>query len=49
MNKHSILVIEDDLAVKNLITTALEMQNYKFHTAETGNQGLMEIYLEIQI
>ena len=43
MNKHSILVIEDDLAVKNLITTALEMQNYKFHTAETGNQGLMEI------
>ncbi|MGM9534734.1 MAG: response regulator [Intestinibacter sp.] len=43
MNRNSILVIEDDLAVKNLITTALEMQNYKFYTAETGNQGLLEV------
>ncbi len=43
MNKNSILVIEDDVAVKNLITTALEMQNYKYHTADTGNQGVMEV------
>lgn len=43
MNKNNILVIEDDLAVRNLITTALEMQNYKFHTAETGAQGVMEV------
>ena len=30
MNKVQILVIEDDVAVGNLITTTLEMENYQF-------------------
>ncbi|MCD2493288.1 response regulator transcription factor [Lacrimispora sp. NSJ-141] len=41
MNKPLILIVEDDTAVKNLISTTLEMQNYKFHTAETGQQAVM--------
>ena len=31
MNKPQILVVEDDTAVGNLITTTLETQNYLFH------------------
>lgn len=42
MVKPLILVVEDDRAVRNLITTTLEMQGYKFHTAETGIQAVME-------
>ena len=34
MNKAKILVVEDDKAVRNLITTTLETQNYQYHTAE---------------
>ena len=30
MNKVQILVIEDDIAIGNLITTTLEMENYQF-------------------
>lgn len=33
MNKPMILVVEDDKAVRNLITTTLETQDYQFHTA----------------
>lgn len=36
MNKPQILVVEDDTAVGNLITTTLETQNYLFHRAKTG-------------
>ena len=42
MNKPLILVVEDDMAVKNLMTTTLETQNYRYHTAATGNQALTE-------
>lgn len=42
MNKPLILVVEDDHAVRNLITTTLETQTYKFHTAENGNQAILE-------
>lgn len=42
MNKPLILVVEDDHAVRNLITTTLGTQNYTFHTAVTGSQALME-------
>lgn len=42
MNKPFILVVEDDMAVKNLISTTLETQNYKYHTANTGSQALLE-------
>lgn len=42
MNKPKILVVEDDRAVRNLITTTLETQNYQFHTAATGSESLLE-------
>ena len=32
MNKPLILVVEDDAAVRNLITTTLETHQYRFHT-----------------
>ena len=36
MNKPLILAVEDDTAVRNLITTTLETQDYRFHTAANG-------------
>lgn len=42
MNKPLILIVEDDSAVRNLISTTLKMQNYKFHVATTGSQALLE-------
>lgn len=42
MNKPVILVVEDDHAIKNLITTTLETQDYKFHTAVNGRQAILE-------
>lgn len=43
MNKPLILVVEDDSAVRNLITTTLETHNYRFRTAITGEAAIMEI------
>ena len=42
MNKSKILVIEDDPAITNLIRTALDTQDYQYHTARTGSAGLMD-------
>ena len=42
MNRPQILVVEDDPAVSNLITTTLETQDYQFHTAQNGGQAIME-------
>lgn len=42
MNKPLILIIEDDKAVRNLIATTLEIQEYRYHTAKNGAQGVME-------
>ena len=42
MNKPLILVVEDDTAIRNLITTTLETQSYQFHTAPNGAQALLE-------
>ena len=42
MNKPMILIVEDDAAVRNLISTTLKMKNYKFHVATTGSQALLE-------
>ena len=42
MNKPLILMVEDDSAVKNLIATALETQSYRYHTAATGVQAVLE-------
>ena len=42
MNKPLILAVEDDTAVRNLITTTLETQDYRFHTAANGAQAILE-------
>lgn len=42
MNKPLILVVEDDSAVRNLITTTLETQGYQYHTAGTGEGAIFE-------
>ena len=42
MNKLLILVVEDDAPVRNLITTTLKAHEYKFITAQNGNNAIME-------
>ncbi len=42
MNKPLILVVEDDPAVRNLIATTLETNNYRFHTVPNGEQAILE-------
>lgn len=42
MNKPLILVVEDDKPIRKLITTTLETQGYKYHTAETGAASILE-------
>lgn len=45
MNKHadslSILVVEDDRPVRGLITTALEMHDYRFEAVDSGKAAIM--------
>lgn len=43
MNKPQILVVEDDLAVSNLIAVTLETQEYQYHTAKTGASAIMDV------
>jgi len=42
VNKPMILVVEDDAPVRNLITTTLKAHDYKFITAQNGNNAIME-------
>ena len=42
MSNSNILVVEDDFAIRNLITTALEMENYKYRIAKSGDQAIIE-------
>lgn len=42
MNKANILVVEDDSAIRNLISTTLETQQYKYLTAQRGEDAVME-------
>lgn len=42
MNKPLILVVEDDKAVQKLITTTMETQGYRYHTAGTGEGSIFE-------
>ena len=37
-----ILVVEDDKAVRSLITTTLDTQNYRFRSASTGADAVLE-------
>lgn len=41
MNKQLVLIVEDDPAVRNLISTTLKTQNYRFITASTGEAALI--------
>lgn len=42
MNKSTILVVEDDTPVRNLITTTLKTHDYRFLTAHDGESAVME-------
>lgn len=42
MNKATILVVEDDTPVRNLITTTLKTHDYKYLTANNGASAIME-------
>lgn len=42
MNRPSILIVEDDKAVRNLMITTMKANNYNYHTAETGEAAIME-------
>lgn len=42
MNKFTILVVEDDAPVRNLITTTLKSHDYKFITASDGGGAVNE-------
>lgn len=41
--KPIIIVVEDDAPIRNLITTTLETQNYKYITAENGIKALSAV------
>ena len=43
MNKPFILVIEDDKAIRNLISATLDINDYKYCLAENGQAGLAAI------
>lgn len=43
MNNFNVFVVEDDKAVRNLITTTLETQGYQYQSANTGNAAVMGI------
>jgi two-component system KDP operon response regulator KdpE len=42
MNKTQVLVVEDDIPVRNLITTTLKTHDYRFVAAGTGEQAIMQ-------
>ena len=42
MNKPLILVVEDDAAIRNLITTTLQTNEYRHLVAPTGETALLE-------
>lgn len=41
MNKPTVLIVEDDKAIRNLISTTLETQSYKYYIAENGKEAIM--------
>ena len=42
MNKCLILVVEDDNSIKNLISTTLKAHDYKYLTAQNGNEAILQ-------
>lgn len=43
MNKGTILVIEDDKAIQNLIGTTLEIFDYEYLVASNAKDGILKI------
>ncbi len=41
MNKPFVLIVEDDCAIRNLIITTLEANDYRFESAENGKAAIM--------
>lgn len=41
MNEYLVLVVEDDKPIRNLITTTLKMNDYRYITAAKGNEAIM--------
>ena len=41
MNEYLVLVVEDDIPIRNLITTTLKMNDYRYITASKGNEAIM--------
>lgn len=41
-NKPLILVVEDDAAVRNLMSVTLDTQGYRYHLARSGSEALIE-------
>ena len=41
MNEYLVLVVEDDIPIRNLITTTLKMNEYRYITASKGNEAIM--------
>src|SRR3954469_2602485 len=39
----TILIIDDEMAIRESLQTLLEMEDYHVHTAETGEEGLARI------
>ena len=42
MTKSLILVVEDDVPIRNLICTTLKAHNYRYVTAEKGETAILE-------
>lgn len=42
MNKPFVLTVEDDTSIRNLITTALKTNDYRFRVAGSAKEGIME-------
>lgn len=42
MNKSLVLVVEDDRAISNLITTTLQAHEYRYLTAQNGGTAILE-------
>ena len=42
MNKPFVLTVEDDTSIRNLITTALKTNDYRYKVANNAKEGIME-------
>ena len=42
MNKFVVLVVEDDIPIRNLITTTLQAHDYNYLTAPNGKAAILE-------